>query len=549
MAGVWTRLTATRRGRVHLTASGVVAALVAGVAVSMGPAIANADKITGRAVPGDLLPTVVSAALSCPALTPPRLAGQLMAASGFEGDGAGLAGLSDEEWRRWKPSVEVQRGDARANIVALAHQTCAAVGTVRAAGVKGDHWELAVAAGHSGTDGVLAGRELSKAQSEHVDRVAGYAAWYADTDQFQADPRPGTAAAKAVSVLAVPPGLVAPINAAGRICPAVTPARIAAQLNAASGFNANLRTDAGEGIAQFSAQLWTEYASRGASVWNTRDAIITLGTAMCDLSNQFSAISGADPYTLALGAAQWGAETIRQAGGLPRSSIPQLSEAVAHAVPTYEKDARLKPVTAEPTPASPAPPSPTPSSSRAASPRPATSPAAKAPVSSPAAPSPTPRALYDPAKVYQIRNGHAGAILELPGKDVASVKPGTKTQLWDRTGDEDQRWTITAAPDGEHVLITNHHVPLSLAVKDASKERHAPLVVVTTDRDDPNQQWRLSPDGGGQVIVTNRNSGQVMELFGIDRVNPEGGTWRGYGVQQWDFQKTAKDQRWELVPG
>jgi len=549
----WRRLTGARRGRLELTALGVVAVLLIGVAIGVPPAIADAQKIAGKPVPTAELPAVVAAALSCPTLTPPRVAGQLMILTGFlptTPTYAGIAGFSDAEWSDWKPAADAQRDDPQANIVALGHQTCELVGRLRAAGLHGDLWGPAIAAQHGGVAAVLAAKGVPDAEKTFVDQAAGYAAWYADQPQFDVAAAPSpSAAASAAADVTVPADLVDAINHAGGVCPEVTPARIAAQLKAASNFDANLRTDAGDGIAQFSPELWKQYASGGESVWSVDDAIATLGEAMCDLTGQFSGFTGADPYTLALGAFQWGADTVRLAGGLPKTTVTQLAETVQQYVPGYRTDGQLTGSTqVSLSPSAPASPSP--------SVTPSVTPSAAASVS-PSSPAPSETAatrtegklLYSSAKTYQIQNGWSGAILELPGIRVSTLPSGTRVQLWTNQKGPDQYWKISAAQAGGYVIITNNFLHKSLAVESGSVGNQAKLVVEDTDAADPNQQWALSDAGdGGKVWITNHHSGKVMDLLGDDLGAPDSdGTWNGYLVEQWDLQTYAKDQRWLLV--
>ncbi|MFI5938189.1 RICIN domain-containing protein [Actinoplanes sp. NPDC051494] len=550
----WGRLTATRRGRLQLISTGVVLLLLAGVAWEVAPAIANAEKIEGRPLSAEQLPAVVTAALSCPLLTPPRLAGQLMALS-VDRSGDEPAGLiSDADWKTWKPRRDARIADPADTVLALAHQTCALAGRIRAAGTEGDLWQLAVAAQHGGITAVVDAGGVPGADRAFVDRAAGYAAWYAGSGQFSREAIASVPAAPATGTFAVPGELIAALNESGRICPGVTPARLAAQLRAASTFDANLRTDRGQGIAQFGAQLWEQYASPARSVYDAGDAIAVLGTAMCDLSGQFSGFGG-DPYPLALGAFQWGADTVRLAGGLPLTTVPQFATAVLSHVPEYEKDTRLtKSRGTAPKPSAPArpgtPSTGAPSSPAAGKPR---SPAPPEPVttttSSPAAPEPgNPAApqLYDPTRAYLIRNVHAGAVIQMPGDDVASLASGTKVEMWQDQESQDRWWTVSAAPDGEHVVITNKLSGMSLAVENASMDEYALIVVQTTDASDENQQWTLEDAGDGELFVTNRHSGRLMDLHGDD-VPPPNGSWNGYDVQQWPRQDTARDQRWKLV--
>src|SRR5260370_13900100 len=243
--------------------------------VSLVSAAGDTGMLMGLRVPRDQLQAIDSAALSCPVLSPPRLAAQVMAASRFDprartaDGGSGLAGLSGAQWRRWAPAPGAMRSDAKANIVALAHAICDLSGRVRAAHVPGDGWRLALAAFHSGQPAVIAARGIPAGAVGYVDTVAAYADWYTRQPQFG-----GTGVATPTSVhrapIPVPGAYVRDVAAAGRVCAAVTPARVAAQLMAESAFNPNKPGAAGaEGIAQFLPERWTRYApSAGASPWD-----------------------------------------------------------------------------------------------------------------------------------------------------------------------------------------------------------------------------------------------------------------------------------------
>ncbi|GAA5179156.1 hypothetical protein GCM10023322_08300 [Rugosimonospora acidiphila] len=564
LSRAWRQLTAARRGRLELTALGVVVVLLAGVAIGVPPAIADAQKITGKPVPADELTSVVTASLSCPTLTSARVAGQLMALTGFidTATGSDLAGVTDTDWSDWKPAADAQRDDPEANILALGHQTCEMVGQLRAAGLDGDLWGPAIAAQRGGIDAVIKAKGVPDAQQTFVNQATGYAAWYADQPQFDVDaapsPQPSGAPTAPVVTVTAPSDLVRAINAAGSICPEVTPARIAAQLKATSNFNANLHTDNGDGIAQFSTNMWNEYASGSQSVWNANQSIAVLGSAMCDLAGQFSGFVGSDPYTLALAAFQWGADTVRQAGGVPESTVTQLTKAVQEYIPVFRKDSQLNPSTkASPSPGASASPSGTPSAkppaSATARPSRTAKPKAKATATATATkkatPAPPAKLLYDPSKTYQIKDGWAGAILDLPGDNVSTLPSGTRVQLWTNQHAPDQYWKISAAPASGYVIITDNFLHKSLAVENDSVSNESKLIVEDTDKADPNQQWKLTASGdGSKVWITNHHSGKVMDLLGDDlgAPNPDG-TWNGYLVEQWDLQTYAKDQRWLLV--
>ncbi|WFE48807.1 RICIN domain-containing protein [Micromonospora sp. WMMD1155] len=545
----------------ELAAFAVAVVLLIGVAVEVPPAIAAAGQLPGKPVPAGQLPTVVAAATSCPTLTAPRVAGQLMALTGFSTSvtGPAIAGMDDTRWSRWKPRANAQRDDTRDNILALAHETCEMVGQLRQAGFKGDLWGPAIAAQRGGIKAVIDAKGVPAAQKKFVDDATGYASWYADQRQFdpnapKAVPSPTRPSPKPVSIPArtslLPAALVPVINRAGGVCPQVTPVRIAAQLRAASNFDGNLRTEQGQGIAQFSPEMWTQYAGPSDSVWNPTDAITVLGSAMCDLTNQFSGFTGADPYRLSLGAFQWGANTIRQAGGLPPTSVAQLADLVPAYEPMYREVLQLngnqvKPPVAASSPslAPSSPPASGPAGSAVPSPPPSGQPAPP-PSGAPAAP----KQLYDPARTYQLQNAWAGAIVEIPGTDVAATKSGTRVQLWANTHGKDQYWRIAPAPVSGYVTITNNFLHKSLAVEKGSLSNQAYLVVADKKPDNPNHQWKLSDAGNGKVWITNRHSGKVLDLSGDDKKPPmAGSTWNGYLVWQWDLDKTDEDQKWLLL--
>ncbi|ASW55395.1 ricin-type beta-trefoil lectin domain protein [Plantactinospora sp. KBS50] len=143
------------------------------------------EPLVGVPIPTGQEAALAQAADACPTLSVPRLAAQLMTASRFERDattadgGRGVAGLTDELWTRWSPSPHADRLDPAANITALAHHMCDLVGAVRATGAKGDLWQLALAAHHSGLAALRGGDTIPSAAASYVETVRRYALWYA----------------------------------------------------------------------------------------------------------------------------------------------------------------------------------------------------------------------------------------------------------------------------------------------------------------------------------------------------------------------------------
>jgi hypothetical protein len=172
----------------------IVAVMLVGVCVGLTVIViggAGQQKpVAAVPIPPEYLPMLTSAASSCPTLSATRLAGQIVAASGFDpgaaGDngGQGLAGLTMATWQQWAPSPAAQRSEPSDNIIALAHDMCDLVGQLRAAAVPGDGWRAALAAFHSGLAAVVAAGGIPADASDYVDRVISYADWYAGRPEF-----------------------------------------------------------------------------------------------------------------------------------------------------------------------------------------------------------------------------------------------------------------------------------------------------------------------------------------------------------------------------
>ncbi|MEV4812087.1 ricin-type beta-trefoil lectin domain protein [Micromonospora avicenniae] len=358
LRGGWARLdTPVRRG----IAAGAVFALAAaaGVAAVSGFGAATADDMrTGRPVPASQVQTISAAALACPALTPARLAGQVMAASGFdpaartEGGGTGVAGLTDAVWDEWKPGADARREDPAANIVALAHYMCDLAGQVRQTEPNGDRWQLALAAYRSGLSAVRDAGGVPDEAEPYVGEVAGYATWYARQPEFTQSnatrspgPVGGVEPSTGTPATPVPDAYLPAILAAGKACPAVPSTRVAAQLMAASAFNPNLfGSNGAQGIAQFNPEVWARYApnAAAASPWDPHQAIGALGAVMCRLVREMGQVGQGDAYQKALAAFQWGPEAVQRAGGVPDSPAVRRFIALTEAYTTsYQRDSRL----------------------------------------------------------------------------------------------------------------------------------------------------------------------------------------------------------------
>lgn len=134
---------------------------------------------------------------------------------------------------------------------------------------------------------------------------------------------------------AVPAQYRAWVLKAGSICEGVTPAVIAAQIDAESAWNPTAGSWAGaQGISQFLPSTWAAVGVDGdgdgvADILNPADAILSQGHYMCGhLANVNAAIASGrltgDPLSLALAAynAGWGA--VQAAGGVPHNGETEI---------------------------------------------------------------------------------------------------------------------------------------------------------------------------------------------------------------------------------
>ncbi|MET7397148.1 ricin-type beta-trefoil lectin domain protein [Dactylosporangium sp. NPDC005572] len=405
--------------------------------------------LPGVPVPASHVKAINQAALSCPTLTGPRVAAQVMAASGFNANasatngGSDIAGLTDEQWQRWIPWPNAPRMDPTASITALAHHMCDLVGELRRVGMNGDLWPIALAAHQAGLNAVLTAKAIPSAVTGYVERVSGYAVWYTRQPEFGSDvpdSSPSGAPAVTAKPRPVPDEYVAAVTAAGRTCQTMTPPRIAAQLMAASGFNPNLiGTNGGQGIAQFLPAVWNKYGAAGQSPWDPMVAIPALGRTMCGLSNDLAGF-GTDAYPMALAAFQWGSDAVQQAGGVPNApNIREFNARVLRYVDYYAKDPRLGGPPTSLAASSPAPPaaaagSNPPPASGGSTPPGATKPVGPVPSTTKPGVTTAPPAATSGYMIV----GYGGKCVSVPGNTAID---GTQLQMRDCTGAAGQRWT------------------------------------------------------------------------------------------------------------
>lgn len=260
------------------------------------------DPVAPKPVDAALASVLTEAASSCPALTPARLAGQIMAATRFEPDPAGgIGGLTPAEWERWAPRPSSDPGDPEAGTLALAHLTCDLVGQLRAAGVDGDPWRTAVAAWRSSVSQVKAANGVPTAAAGFVDQAEEYAHRYALTpallhspDATTSAPMPAatpTATAEPAPTASASPTPHPAHSAATPEKPRIVDRRVSwnmrtfapagLHLNGAQVVDGRLRLARGDGAA---GSAWTRIPVRTGRSWDTEFTVdiprITDGLAL-----------------------------------------------------------------------------------------------------------------------------------------------------------------------------------------------------------------------------------------------------------------------------
>ncbi|WP_416903611.1 ricin-type beta-trefoil lectin domain protein [Micromonospora echinospora] len=491
----------------------VLCAVVA--AVGWGVASARDDDLTGRTVSDELTATIVAAARSCPMLTPARLAGQLMAESGLDAQdrqtasgGRGIAGLDDEEWRKWAPWPDAERADGTANTVALAHLLCDLSGQLRLAEVDGDTWRLSVAAFHVGRTAVEKAHKVPAEAVEYVDRVSGFAAYYARLTAFggSGDVQPTS---QQQPTRAVPTEYVPLIVRAGSVCAQVSPQAVAAQLMALSGFDANRLGPAGQrGVAQFLPEVWEEYGPEGTSPWEPEVAVPAVGTVMCAMTRDLAGLEG-DPYLLALAAYRNGPTAVRQTGGTLDSATEAFVRTVREYTDFYTLDGRLRP-SAAPT-VTPSGPAPKPTAT------PTATPSAPARTQEPPKPAPTTAAPIRPTGLKQIVGKRTGFCLSSEaGSD------GTLVVLRPCQEIKAHWWNIRT--DG---TVRSNGLCLDVAWGD--KTEGTPVQMARCNGSKAQQWWHTT-----EGWFKNKNSNTCMAADGSSNGTPMviGTCWRN-GMQIW----------------
>lgn len=534
------RLSKAGRRLAAVTALGL-AALAALAASTRPDSAAAVEALPGVEVSKADLKILVEAAKSCPSLTPARLAGQVMAASQFGSSpvtavsavgGRGTAGLTPQVWRKWTPWKGAEQSDKRASVIALAHGVCDLVGQLRVVKIPGDQWRLALAAHRVGMPAVIKEADVPAGAREYVDTVERYALWYSLQPDFggSGDSAPAVAPVEPPVVEAplvpVPEQYVAAVVAAGGFCEAVPPARIAAQIMATSGFDAQKLGPAGQqGIAQFLPQVWVKYVPPSSvTPWTADAAVRGLGSTMCAMVKERSKRDKQDAYPLALAAFQRGDSSVRTIADLKKSeSLTSLVDLVVRYQAEYAKDTRLVAKPKSPSSAKPSKPSTKPE-----------------PVK-PNNPSVSVRRDQPPVKAsdgdgsgrvygpYFIRNHGTGLCVDEPGTGAGMQDGGIyQNNCFPRTEDNQEFAFVPQGVDSKGnqlYWIRNIDDSFCLDLKGVGAPPSGAAVHGTLCLKNDNQEWRLEKSiivGKVQRYwIINASSGLCLDLPGVATAGPD----------------------------
>ncbi|MFF6949478.1 NlpC/P60 family protein [Streptomyces iakyrus] len=128
--------------------------------------------------------------------------------------------------------------------------------------------------------------------------------------------------AKSLAKGAVPAAYAALVQKWGNLCPAISPALLAAQLYQESGFNPRAQSHAAaQGIAQFIPGTWASHGIDGdgdgdRDVWDPKDAIPSAASYDCELASYVKKVGG-NPTENMLAAYNAGAYAVIKYGGVP----------------------------------------------------------------------------------------------------------------------------------------------------------------------------------------------------------------------------------------
>ncbi|EFL33164.1 secreted transglycosylase [Streptomyces viridochromogenes DSM 40736] len=134
--------------------------------------------------------------------------------------------------------------------------------------------------------------------------------------------------AKALAKGAVPAAYSALVQKWGNLCPAISPALLAAQLYQESGFNPKAQSQAAaQGIAQFIPGTWASHGIDGdgdgdRDVWDPKDAIPSAASYDCELASYVKGVGG-NPTENMLAAYNAGAYAVIKYKGVPPYSETQ----------------------------------------------------------------------------------------------------------------------------------------------------------------------------------------------------------------------------------
>jgi Ricin-type beta-trefoil lectin domain-like/TIR domain len=146
--------------------------------------------------------------------------------------------------------------------------------------------------------------------------------------------------------------------------------------------------------------------------------------------------------------------------------------------------------------------------------------------------------IVDTSKYYKILAKHSGKALEVAGgpsavNDQATIEQG------DYTGGSNQQWHFDRRPDGAYIIIARHSGKV-LDIPSGNAQEGA-IIQQFRNHNGRNQEWLVSPVGGGLVRIATNLTGHVLDVKGGAPA-----TGNGVPVQLW-HENGGANQEWKLV--
>lgn len=139
-----------------------------------------------------------------------------------------------------------------------------------------------------------------------------------------------------------------------------------------------------------------------------------------------------------------------------------------------------------------------------------------------------------PAGIFTLAAQHSGKVLDVAG---ASAAADAAVFQWPNWGGANQRWIVTPTAEGFFTLAPTHQPGMRLQAQGGGLDDGVPTVQALANLS-AAQNWAFQRQADGSYVLTNVNSGKVLDVRGVSQVD-------GAVVHQWT-RLDAPNQRWKM---